>query len=238
MKVTAVQEAIDVAGSSLSEAIDYAITSRLIDINTADIGRIIKVDGNTVDVQPMIDYKLYAGGSQAGLPLRNLPLYMPSSSGSMIYIPVKAGDLGIILTLQRDISNFKISATQKEPPSFRYLNKGDSIFYPMGTLVKSITPSDPNSICIENTETGDSIIIGGGSIKIIAKSTCIIEAKEVTLEAQTVTLEATTATIKASMVHLGGIGGVGVARMGDSVQVDPNTGIGTITMGSTSVLSK
>lgn len=83
------------------------------------------------------------------------------------------------------------------------------------------------------TQTAQTINISGTTAVNVKTKTLIAEADSVSVKAKTATVDAQTTTVKGK-VDLAG-GGQPVARLGDTVEVDPNTHKGTITAGSTEV---
>ena len=83
------------------------------------------------------------------------------------------------------------------------------------------------------TQTAQTINISGTTAVNVKTKTLIAEADSVSVKAKTATVDAQTTTVKGK-VDLAG-GGQPVARLGDTVEVDPNTYKGTITAGSTEV---
>ena len=79
---------------------------------------------------------------------------------------------------------------------------------------------------------GDGLVISN------QQTTITLLPASVDINTQTVNITADTANVTAMAVKLGGEGGKGVARIGDTVEVNPNTHQGTITAGSAVVFSK
>lgn len=237
-------ERIQSAKQTMSSAIDFVLEQRLSKINTILPAKIISINGARASVQPMISSVMPNGDISSRPIIQDVPVYQLSTSTMHMYIPTKVDDIGYILLSQRDISNFKESLQEQSPPSLRFFSLSDAIFIPMGSFDKSFTPIDVNKICIEDKGNGDSIVFGGGEITIktktcnIESTSCTIKSEEVTIDSQQVTIKADVANIDATTVNLGGVGGAGVARVGDPVQVDTSTGQGTILLGSSSVLAK
>lgn len=83
------------------------------------------------------------------------------------------------------------------------------------------------------TQTAQTINISGSQTVKIQTQTAVIEASTTNITADTANINASTTNITGK-VNLAG-GGQPVARLGDTVEVDPNTHKGTITAGSTEV---
>lgn len=94
------------------------------------------------------------------------------------------------------------------------------------------------------TVKGDLAATVLGDATISASNATVEATNDATVKGTNATVEATsTADIKGAnvnvtatnQVNLGGLAGAGVARVGDTVQVSPSTGTGSITTGSTKV---
>ena len=83
------------------------------------------------------------------------------------------------------------------------------------------------------TQTAQTINISGSQTVKIQTQTAVIEASTTNITADTANINASTTNITGK-VNLAG-GRQPVARLGDTVEVDPNTHKGTITAGSTEV---
>lgn len=104
--------------------------------------------------------------------------------------------------------------------------------YECGNFLKgsSIRFMEDGTIKIKAVKNLDIDIEGDVSIKSTG-NVSIETAGSASVEAKTVNVKASTATIDANC-ELGGSGGQGLARQGDTVQVNTETGAGTITSGS------
>lgn len=221
-------EEIQNAKQDISSALEYFYSQKMMNINTVLPAKIIAIDGVRATVQPLIDTIVFGGEIVPRAEIKDVPVYQLSSKNYSIYVPLAVGDIGFILCTQRDISDFKNTLEQKEPPSKRVLSIADCIFIPMHSFDKNFNPKDETAICIEDSQNGDSIILGNGKLLIETKQ-CEIKTTEATIDAQV-------ATIKATKVDLGGVGGLGIARIGDAVATP--VGPGTITGGSITVFAK
>lgn len=84
-------------------------------------------------------------------------------------------------------------------------------------------------------QTAQTINISGSQTVKIQTQTAVIEASTTNITTDTANINASTTNITGK-VNLAG-GGQPVARLGDTVEVDPNTHKGTITAGSTEVMA-
>lgn len=141
----------------------------------------------------------------------NIPVVKLKANGWKMDFSCSEGDFGLLVASKYDITNYKENGSHaiKSVYSPRTYSFSDGFFMPL----------DFNT----TNEQGFVISKGGTSLQFTENSA--------TITATTVNVSATTANISADAVNLGGEGGAGVARIGDSV--DLNTG--KIVSGSTTV---
>ncbi len=114
-----------------------------------------------------------------------------------------------------------------------YDDSGNLLHFKNGGIIDLKAPATMN-------QTAQTINISGTTAVNVNTQTAAVTAKTLNVEADTAAIKAKTATVDAQTttvngkVNLAG-GGQPVARLGDTVEVDPNTHKGTITAGSTEV---
>lgn len=114
-----------------------------------------------------------------------------------------------------------------------YDDSGNLLHFKNGGIIDLKAPATMN-------QTAQTINISGTTAVNVNTQTAAVTAKTLNVEADTAAIKAKTATVDAGTttvngkVNLAG-GGQPVARLGDTVEVDPNTHKGTITAGSTEV---
>ena len=114
-----------------------------------------------------------------------------------------------------------------------YDDSGNLLHFKNGGIIDFKAPENMN-------QTAQTINISGTTAVNVNTQTSAVTAKTLNVEADTAAIKAKTATVDAQTttvngkVNLAG-GGQPVARLGDTVEVDPNTHKGTITAGSTEV---
>lgn len=116
------------------------------------------------------------------------------------FIPEK-GDIGFLIACKQDISVFKKDKKESKIGSLRQFSFSDGVFIPLDFKEKK------EGIVIRNE---DSVL------NILPES--------ITIKTKDMIANVDTATINAQSVNLGGEGGKGVARLGDSVQVVVSSG--------------
>ncbi len=178
----------------------------------------VSEDNAFVDVLPLIRQINTQNGEipiTADNTIHKIPVMKFEGNGCRIsYVPA-AGDIGLLIACKFDITNFKNTKAQSTVGSLRQFNWADGFFLPLSFN------SAGEGLVISNLETTVTLLPDAVNIKTTA-----------------VNIEAETANITAGVVNLGGEGGRGVARIGDAVEVNPNTHQGTITAGSATVFSK
>lgn len=107
-----------------------------------------------------------------------------------------------------------------------YDDSGNLLHFKNGGIIDLKAPATMN-------QTAQTINISGSQTVKIQTQTAVIEASTTNITADTANINASTTNITGK-VNLAG-GGQPVARLGDTVEVDPNTHKGTITAGSTEV---
>lgn len=94
-------------------------------------------------------------------------------------------------------------------------------------------------VCMYDNSGNIIHLKNGGNMELNSPNSILVKSKDAKVEAEKVNVKATTAEVDATNINLlgdinlGGIGGAKLARIGDSVQVDPITHQGTITSGCT-----
>ncbi len=94
----------------------------------------------------------------------------------------------------------------------------------IGNHYLDIAPLDDGQVCLYD-ESGSKVLLKNNGI-------IEVESKKIIANAQNAELNATQAVINAESLDLGGIGGQPLARLGDTVEVNPQTHKGFITSGS------
>ena len=147
--------------------------------------------------------------------LYKIPVMKFEGNGCKITYKPAAGDIGLLIACKFDITNFKNTKAQSTVGSLRQFNWADGLFLP-----------------VSFNSAGDGLVISN------QQTTITLLPDSVDINTQTANITADTANVTAMAVNLGGEGGKGVARIGDTVEVNPNTHQGTITAGSAVVFSK
>lgn len=130
----------------------------------------------------------------------NAPMLKIKANGWRFSFKAKAGDFGLLICSKYDITNYKKEHSESVVGSRRMFNVADGFYLPMDW----------------EQEDEDGFVISKGNTELK------LEEKKVTIIGDDVNINANNANIEASSVNIGSVDLMGVARIGD--QVDLNTG--------------
>lgn len=146
---------------TLEKILQDAIRSELLDVHTCLPAKVEKYDASTqkANVQVLLKRKYEADDEAINLPIINsVPVQWPSAGqgSAYIHLPLKAGDLGIVVFCERSI-DFWLSGDQGDPGKIldpldpRIFDLSDAIFIP-GVLpfVHSLQNVSPDNLVIQN----------------------------------------------------------------------------------------
>lgn len=170
-------------------------------VGTVMAVEVIAVKGAYVDLKSVTQRRTTAGEVVKNQIYHNIPVMSIIGADTEISINVAVGNKGLLIANKWDISNYKKTHTESIVGSARTFDFSNGFFLPLD---------------FGNVFNGIQLKKGNSSLQITENS---------------VSITTTTANITAETVNLGGDSGVGVARIGDSV--DLNTG--KITTGSSIV---
>lgn len=181
---------------------------------TAQPMQVVNYQDGFVSLKPVLGMKMINGQN---IPitdediLYNVPVIKLKANGWKMDFSCSQGDFGLLIASKYDITSYKENGSHAIKPVYspRMFSFSDGFFLPL----------DFNTA----NEQGFVISKGDTSLQFTENSA--------TITATTVNVSATTANIDADSVNLGGEGGLGVARIGDSV----NLNTGKIVSGSTKV---
>jgi len=192
----------------------WFVITRLINRRcTASLVQVKAVNGGdlagppTVDVQPMVHQIDGQGGVQEHGTLYSVPVFRLQRGATAIIIDPAVGDVGLAVFASHDSSVALKTKTPSPPGSRRRFDWADG-FYLGGFAGEAVTRY---------------IRLADSGISIVDSTLVTVEAPQVIVNA------ATKAVVNSPEVDLGGTGGAGVARIGDTVAG------GVITGGSSKV---
>lgn len=191
-------------------------------VNTIEIVRVLSVNGNTIDVIPVIK-----DINASREPIDESPIYgvryVRFQYGSnAIRVAPKENDIGLLLVCKKDISAYDSGMVATK---IKY-NLTNGIYL--------------GGLCGANSDPTQFIDFENDKITITGTGTININAKDVNITSETAKVEASTsATVKSvktildcANINLGGEGGKAVALHGDQVK-SGNTVVGTVVASST-----
>ena len=147
---------------TLTEVIQTAIESYLVELNTSMPGEIVSYDASTqtATVQPLFKRTFVNGIEPVVLDLpqiTSVPVMFPRSADSFIHFPIATGDPCLIIFAQRSLDNWAQSGGCVDPDDDRRHDLSDAIAIPgLSASNNSFEVSDPEAVTVKN---GDSEII-------------------------------------------------------------------------------
>lgn len=170
-----------------------------------------------VDVVPTIRRVVKNGSGEVTTKtqekIAGVPLGVSGSTGAglTITVPVKIGDICLLAVCDRGIDNWQLADGPQDPPELeelRHHDLTDAICFPLGSTLETIEEYDNDAIQIRDAASETVISLKSGEVRVTGPAV-IVDSPSTTL----------------------GLGGAPIARVGDQVQVNPGTHIGTILTG-------
>ncbi len=118
---------------SLTGAFNRLVESWLIGVHTAIPAYVLQYHSgeSRADVKPLISMQDDLGNVQERSTLLGVPVQMPGSSTSVVNIPIKQGDIVLLVFSMRGLDAFKGGdGTPAAPTDFRMFDKRDAIAIP------------------------------------------------------------------------------------------------------------
>ena len=182
--------------NSVENALAFMIDQAINRINVCTPVKVVAVHTTgrtsavgTVDVTPLIDQQTIEGIPVEHTTIFGVPFVRMQTGSSAMILDPQAGDIGICIFADRDISSFKQTGKEGVPPTFRKYDMADGIY--IGGWNKGVTPSrwvvmDDAGISIESdniTETAQSLIttITGTWQQILANVQAQADTFEITV---------------------------------------------------------
>jgi hypothetical protein len=138
---------------TLSQLLDDFINSKLLDVHVALPARIVSYDSKTqyASVQPEIKRK-FKDGAVVNLPIiNNVPVVMPRTSSSYVYLPIKQGDNVLLIFSERSIDIWKNKGGDTDPKDARHHALSDAFAIVGGyPLAKPIVGHDSKDLSLGN----------------------------------------------------------------------------------------
>lgn len=172
-----------------------------------------KYEKGKVDLKPVLQKKTVDGEPIEITDddiIHNVPMMKIRANGWELNCIAKKGDYGLLICSKFDISNYKKEHKEAPVGSNRMFSLSDGFYLPFDW---------------DDEESESGFVISQGDTNLT------LGKNEVTITGTTVNITTTTANIEAESVNLGTGLGLGVARIGDEVDLDT----GLIKTGSTVV---
>ncbi|MEW5803906.1 MAG: Gp138 family membrane-puncturing spike protein [bacterium] len=142
---------------TLAHVIREAIRSQILDLHTAMPARVEKYDpaSQKADVKPLLRKKYKASDIDTEFPvIPAVPVQWPSAGGGKAYLhlPLKAGDLGIIIVCERTMEGWLCGDGQiTSPKDPRHHNLSDAVFVPgIRPFKKALAGVSSNNMVLQN----------------------------------------------------------------------------------------
>lgn len=131
---------------------------------------------NVVTVQPLIKFVKTDNTNLSRAPIAKVPVLSLGGGGFHINFPLKQGDLGWIIALDRDISLFLQNLEESPPNSGRAHKFDDCLFIP--DVFRKYTISDENAeaMVIQSVDGQTSIAVFDDHINITSPTTVTVKA--------------------------------------------------------------
>lgn len=108
--------------------IDFVIRSIMAQQATTTLVIVRAIDGDTVDVQPMVAQVDGAGNAVEHGIIHGLPVWRLQGGNSAVIVEPAVGDIGLAVFASTDISNVKRAKEPTTPGSFRRFDWADGIY--------------------------------------------------------------------------------------------------------------
>lgn len=177
-------------------ALAFVIRSILNGRNFAALVKVVHVDApgglalaGTVDVQPLVNQIDGQGNSIAHGVVNDLPYVRAQGGANAIILDPKAGDIGIAVFCDRDISSVQAARDVANPASMRRSDMADGVYF--GGLLNAI-PSQ-------------YVMFADAGITIVSPQKITMQAPEIDLIAPTISMQASSGvTITTPKVQVNG----------------------------------
>lgn len=153
---------------SWAQIIQDALEGRLCELHTAIPAEIESYDGATgqANCQPLLKRK-FKDGEVVDLPLcNNVPVVFPRTTTSYIHLPIKKGDVGLLIFSERSVDRWKNFGGSQDPQDPRKHSLSDGFFIPGGypATVPAVSPED-GALHLKNA-TSELIMREDGSMDL------------------------------------------------------------------------
>lgn len=146
--------------TDLSDVISSYITEALSKTHTATVGRVVRVNATTIDVQPVINL-IYNGEDITPPVFAEVPPVFLNGGASFTAYPVAVGDYALMIFTERSFDRWWSGTDGARPPELRMHNYSDG-FAIIGIKPQASSIQIPSVITQvgDTHQTGDYVHIG------------------------------------------------------------------------------
>jgi hypothetical protein len=162
--------------AELNDLLKKVIEEEIKNIKTITVGKITKLNGNTVNVRPVMSASV--GGVKVDLPeFVNVPFHTMQGGTSYIIMPIAVGDYCLLYVCERDFDNWWLGSDYEKPRTYQIHdysntiahvglnNTRNSIYIPNTIKMVGDTVQEGNYTHTGNRDqTGDFVLNGNQTI--------------------------------------------------------------------------
>lgn len=172
--------------SDIGNIILKLINNGINNIHTCFLAKVVSINGNLVSVIPIMQDKIGDVIKEQPI-INNLLVCMLGNSEWQINIPIKAGDFGIAIVSENDITTYKQEGKEGVKLSNRKFNFIDSIFIPCP--LKANVTIQSEGISLQNSDKSISIILTNASVDIKTSGDVNVECGNATIKGGNIALD-------------------------------------------------
>ena len=180
--------------ANLAKVLLQAIKSELFEVHTCLPARIEKYDEATqkANIAPLLKKKYKFEDTPEDLPvITSVPVQWPSANAgaAFIHLPLKAGDLGVVIFSERSIDTWLAGEGDSvSPEDPRHHDLSDAIFIP-GVLPfkQALSISNPDSLFVKNGDA-EVELTGSGNVNILGGNVTLDASTLIDILATTINL--------------------------------------------------
>lgn len=159
--------------NSLSNTLDFMVSNILSEVFTATVVQVVSVNGDRVDVIPLVKRLDNEGLAVEHSTIFDVPFVRIQGGENAVIIDPQAGDIGIAVFAMRDISTVKKTGASALPPTRRSYDIADAMY--IGGLLNG-TPRRFVRITDAGVEIEgvDSVTVHGAEVAVNADTQAVI----------------------------------------------------------------
>ena len=144
----------------------------LLGMDTVMPAKVVSYDATTrrAVVQPVFKLKLNDGSLVSRAPVSDVPVLALGGAGAVIEVSVAENDDVLLLTAQRDLSEFKKSNSESSPGDAMF-NLKDAVALPVSFAGSS---QSPNAVVVRRTDGDASLTVESHSITLRAGGATLV----------------------------------------------------------------